>query len=154
MADKKADLAGPELATTQELEHVLPADYSSLLSPKETQRAIFEVKNYIEENLCKELNLMMVTVPLIVDEETGVNDYLDRDGSRTPIQFHISNDRDKHPITAQVRAGRDQVEEDGAEAIQPATRPRLVHRHGAPSARTTSSTTTTAPTSISGTGSA
>jgi aspartate--ammonia ligase len=27
---------------------------------------------------------------------------LDRDGSRTPIQFHISNDHDKHPIDAQV----------------------------------------------------
>jgi aspartate--ammonia ligase len=27
---------------------------------------------------------------------------LDRDGSRTPIQFHISNDRDKHPIDAQI----------------------------------------------------
>src|SRR5580693_5816748 len=102
MADKKADLAGPGIGDYTELEHVLPADYSSLLSPKDTQRAIFEVKNYIEENLCKELNLMMVTVPLIVDEETGVNDYLDRDGSRTPIQFHISNDRDKHPINAQV----------------------------------------------------
>jgi aspartate--ammonia ligase len=37
-----------------------------------------------------------------VDEESGVNDYLDRDGSRTPIQFHISNDRGKHPINAQV----------------------------------------------------
>ncbi|RMD98528.1 MAG: hypothetical protein D6814_07390 [Calditrichaeota bacterium] len=23
---------------------------------------------------------------------SGVNDFLDRDGSRTPIQFHISND--------------------------------------------------------------
>jgi len=31
-----------------------------------------------------------------------VNDYLDRDGSRGPIQFHISNDRDIHPIEAQV----------------------------------------------------
>ena len=102
MADKKADLAGPGIGDYTELEHVLPADYSSLLSPKETQKAIFETKRYIEENLCKELNLMMVTVPLIVDEETGVNDYLDRDGSRTPIQFHISNDRDKHPINAQV----------------------------------------------------
>jgi aspartate--ammonia ligase len=102
MADKKADLAGPGIGDYTELEHVLPADYSSLLSPKDTQRAIFEVKKYIEDNLCKELNLMMVTVPLIVDEESGVNDYLDRDGSRTPIQFHISNDRDKHPITAQV----------------------------------------------------
>ena len=102
MADKKADLAGPGIGDYTELEHVLPADYSSLLSPKETQKAIFEAKNYIEDNLCNELNLMMVTVPLIVDEESGVNDYLDRDGSRTPIQFHISNDRDKHPINAQV----------------------------------------------------
>jgi aspartate--ammonia ligase len=41
-------------------------------------------------------------VPLIVDVESGVNDMLDRDGSRTPIQFHISNDRDKHPVDAQV----------------------------------------------------
>jgi len=39
---------------------------------------------------------------VIVDVESGVNDMLDRDGSRTPIQFHISNDYDKHPIDAQV----------------------------------------------------
>jgi len=45
---------------------------------------------------------MMVQVPLIVDVESGVNDMLDRDGSRTPIQFHISNDRDSHPIDSQV----------------------------------------------------
>jgi len=102
MADKKADLAGPGIGDYLELEKVLPTDYSSLLSPKETQRALFEVKHYIEENLCKELNLMMVSVPLIVDEESGVNDLLDRDGSRTPIGFHISNDHDKHPINAQV----------------------------------------------------
>jgi len=102
MADKKADLAGPGIGDYLELEKVLPDNYSSLLSPKETQKALFEVKRYIEENLCKELNLMMVSVPLIVDEESGVNDLLDRDGSRTPIQFHISNDHDKHPINAQV----------------------------------------------------
>jgi aspartate--ammonia ligase len=41
-------------------------------------------------------------VPLIVDAESGVNDLLDRDGSRTPVQFHVSNDRDLHPIDAQV----------------------------------------------------
>ena len=57
MADKKADLAGPGIGDYQVLEKVLPEDYSSLLSPKETQRAIFEVKRYIEDNLCKELNL-------------------------------------------------------------------------------------------------
>ena len=44
----------------------------------------------------------MVTVPLIVDVDSGVNDMLDRDGSRTPIQFHISNDREKHPLDAQI----------------------------------------------------
>ena len=102
MADKKADLAGPGIGDYAELEKILPRNYSSLLSPKETQNAIYAAKDYIEENLCKELNLIRVTVPLIVDIDSGVNDLLDRDGSRTPIQFHISNDRDKNPIDAQV----------------------------------------------------
>jgi aspartate--ammonia ligase len=102
MADKKADLAGPGIGDYAELEKILPADYNSLLTPKETQLATYAAKDYIEENMCKELNLIRVTVPLIVDVESGVNDMLDRDGSRTPIQFHISNDRDKNPIDAQV----------------------------------------------------
>jgi len=102
MADKRADLAGPGIGNYDELEKILPADYHSLLTPRETQKAIFEVKDYIEDHLCKELHLMMVQVPLIVDVESGVNDLLDRDGSRTPIQFHISNDYDKHPLDAQV----------------------------------------------------
>ncbi len=100
--DKTADLAGPGIGDYAELEKILPRDYCSLLDPKQTQQAIFAAKNYIEENLCKELNLIMVTVPLIVDAESGVNDYLDRDGSRSPVQFHISNDRNLHPIDAQV----------------------------------------------------
>lgn len=100
--EKKADLAGPGIGDYAELEKILPADYSSLLNPKETQLATYAVKDYIEENLCKELNLIRVTVPLIVDVESGVNDLLDRDGSRTPIQFHISNDHDKNPIDVQV----------------------------------------------------
>ena len=100
--DKKADLAGPGIGDYKELEKILPHDYHTLLTPKETQQAIFHVKRYIEDNLCKELDLMMVEVPLIVDVESGVNDMLDRDGSRTPIQFHISNDRNLHPIDAQV----------------------------------------------------
>jgi aspartate--ammonia ligase len=44
----------------------------------------------------------MVQVPLIVDAGSGVNDLLDRDGSRTPIQFHIANDNDLHPLDDQV----------------------------------------------------
>ncbi len=101
-ADKKADLAGPGIGSYEELEKILPNDYEPLLPPKERMKALFAVKNYIEENLCRELNLFMVQVPLIVDVRSGVNDYLDRDGSRSPIQFHISNDHDKHPIDAQV----------------------------------------------------
>jgi aspartate--ammonia ligase len=102
MLDKEADLAGPGIGDYAELEKILPQDYSSLLTPKETQKAIYAVKNYIEENLCKELNLMMVSVPLIVEAESGVNDFLDRDGSRSPIQFHIANDHGKNPVNAQV----------------------------------------------------
>ncbi|MGA2184603.1 MAG: aspartate--ammonia ligase [Bryobacteraceae bacterium] len=102
VTSKTADLAGPGIGDYAELQKILPQDYKSVLSVKDTQRAIFAAKNYIEENLCKKLNLMMVTVPLIVNVESGVNDYLDRDGSRTPIQFHISNDYNKNPIDAQV----------------------------------------------------
>jgi aspartate--ammonia ligase len=102
MADKKADLAGPGIGSYEDLEKILPSDYSPILDRKETMKALFAAKNYIEENMCKELNLMMVQVPLIVDVESGVNDMLDRDGSRTPVQFHISNDHGKNPIDAQV----------------------------------------------------
>jgi len=100
--DKQADLAGPGIGDYNELERILPNDYRSLLDRRQTQEAIFQVKRFIEDNLCKALNLMTVEVPLIVDVESGVNDMLDRDGSRTPIGFHISNDRNLHPIDAQV----------------------------------------------------
>ncbi len=84
---KEADLAGPGVSTYEEVEKILPNDYKPLLPPLERMRALFAVKEYIEKNLCKELNLTMVQVPLIVTKESGVNDYLDRDGSRTPIEF-------------------------------------------------------------------
>jgi len=100
--DKTADLAGPGIGNYTDLEKILPSDYRSLLTLRETQIAVFALKDYIEENLCRELNLIRVTAPLIVDLESGVNDSLDRDGSRTPIQFHIANDRDKNPVEAQI----------------------------------------------------
>ena len=102
IADKKADLAGPGIGTYEQVEKVLPKDYKSILNRKDTQKAIMAVKRFIEDGLNEELNLMMVTVPLIVDKYSGVNDYLDRDGSRTPVEFYISNDRGKNPIEAQV----------------------------------------------------
>jgi len=91
MADKKADLAGPGISTYEEVEKILPADYKPILPPKERMKALFAIKSYIEQNLCKELNLFMTQVPLIVD----------RDGSRTPIEFNCGLGL-KTPIRAQV----------------------------------------------------
>jgi aspartate--ammonia ligase len=101
MADKTADLAGPGIGNYEDLEAELPDGYEALLSPMERMKGVFAIKNYIEEHLCKELNLQMVQVPLIVDRDSGMNDYLDRDGSRTPIDFPCGLGLDK-PIPAQV----------------------------------------------------
>ena len=101
MTDKTADLAGPGIGDYKEIAEQLPENYSALLSPMETMKAVFAVKDYIETNLAKELNLQMVQVPLIVDRDSGVNDYLDRDGSRTPVEFPCGLGLET-PITAQV----------------------------------------------------
>ncbi len=101
MTDKKADLAGPGIGNYDEIERILPSDYAPLLDRLDTMNAVFEAKRYIEENLCEALNLQMVQVPLIVDRESGVNDYLDRDGSRTPVEFACGLGLDE-PIQAQV----------------------------------------------------
>jgi aspartate--ammonia ligase len=99
---KEADLAGPGIGDYAEVEKILPGDYEPLLDPKETMRALYAAKRVIEDGLCRELNLTLVQVPLIVDRESGVNDYLDRDGSRTPVTLHVANDHEKNPIDAEV----------------------------------------------------
>ena len=99
--DKKADLAGPGIGDYSKLKDILPKDYSSLLDPKETQKAVTEAKGFIEEGLCRELNLVRVECPLIVDVESGMNDMLDRDGSRTPIEFDCGLGLEK-PIRASL----------------------------------------------------
>ena len=99
--DKKADLAGPGISTYPEVDKILPNDYQAVLPPLERMKALFAVKEYIEKNLCKELNLTMVQVPLIVERESGINDTLDRDGSRTPIEFPCGLGL-KKPLNAQI----------------------------------------------------
>ncbi|MEN8041934.1 MAG: aspartate--ammonia ligase, partial [Actinomycetota bacterium] len=101
MSDKTADLAGPGISTYEEVAKVLPADYTSALTPMETMDALFAAKTTIEEGLSRELNLQMVQVPLIVSRDSGVNDMLDRDGSRTPVEFPAGLGLDE-PITTQV----------------------------------------------------
>ena len=99
---KRADLAGPGIGDYAELADVLPADYTPLLTPRETMQALYAAKRLIEDGLCENLGLELVQVPLIVESSSGVNDYLDRDGSRTPVTFHITNDRGVHPVEAEV----------------------------------------------------
>ncbi len=99
---KERDLAGPGIGSYEELARLLPTDYRPLLDPKETMRALYAAKRLIEDGLSERLDLALVQVPLIVDRDSGVNDYLDRDGSRTPVSFHIANDHDLHPVEAEV----------------------------------------------------
>ena len=87
MNDKLLDLAGPGISTYEQVSQVLPEDYEALLPPLKRMEALYQIKEYIEKGLNEALNLQMVQVPLIVSKESGVNDYLDRDGSRTPIDF-------------------------------------------------------------------
>jgi aspartate--ammonia ligase len=101
MNDKKADLAGPGISTYEEVAKILPTDYEPLQKPLERMKAVYEAKQFIEKGLAEELNLTMVQVPLIVDRDSGVNDYLDRDGSRTPVDFQCGLGLET-PIQAQV----------------------------------------------------
>jgi len=101
MSDKTADLAGPGISTYEEVAKILPTDYEPLQKPLDRMKAVSEIKQYIEKHLGEELNLTLVQVPLIVDRDSGVNDYLDRDGSRTPVDFQCGLGLDT-PIQAQV----------------------------------------------------
>ena len=87
MYDKKTDLAGPGISTYEKVNKILPDNYEALLPPLKRMKALYMIKDYIEKGLAEELNLQMVQVPLIVSKNSGVNDYLDRDGSRTPVDF-------------------------------------------------------------------
>ena len=73
LLDKKADLAGPGISTYEEVDKILPDDYAPLLDRKETQKATAAVKRYIEDGLCRELNLFTVEVPLIVDRRRAAS---------------------------------------------------------------------------------
>jgi aspartate--ammonia ligase len=98
---KVADLAGPGISTYEEVEKILPNDYSPLQTPMERMKALYMVKDYIEKGLAEALNLQLVQVPLIVSKDSGINDMLDRDGSRTPIEFPAGLGLDKR-IEAQI----------------------------------------------------
>jgi len=68
---------------------VIPKNYSSTLTLKETERAIKMVKDFFELNLAAELKLRRVTAPLFVQRGTGIND--DLNGTERPVSFEVKD---------------------------------------------------------------
>jgi aspartate--ammonia ligase len=68
---------------------ILPTDYRSALTIRETEMAIRQIKTYFQDNLAFELNLQRVTAPLFVLAGTGINDNLS--GAELPVSFRAKD---------------------------------------------------------------
>jgi len=66
---------------------IIPEGYKPLLTQYRKQRAIEFIKNEFQKNLSKELNLKRVSAPLVLFENTGLNDNLN--GYERPVCFDI-----------------------------------------------------------------
>ncbi len=70
------------------MEHlIIPKDYVSVLSLYDTQIAIKTVKDFFQQTLASQLNLLRVSSPLFVDPASGLNDNLN--GVERPVKFDI-----------------------------------------------------------------
>ena len=70
------------------MEHlIIPKEYKSPLTIRETEVAIKEIKDYFEQILAKSLHLTRVSAPLFVKPESGLNDNLN--GVERPVSFGI-----------------------------------------------------------------
>ncbi|MDZ7317465.1 MAG: aspartate--ammonia ligase [candidate division KSB1 bacterium] len=67
----------------------IPENYRSLLSVKETERAIKLIKDFFQTNLAFELNLVRTTAPLFVESGKGIND--DLNGVEQPVAFGVKS---------------------------------------------------------------
>ena len=73
---------------------ILPKDYSPILYPMETQRAIKKIKDYFQEELAYGLKLRRISAPLFVLPESGLNDNLN--GVERRVTFTIKG-MGEHP---------------------------------------------------------
>ncbi len=67
----------------------LPKSYVPLLNLKQTEKAIKQLKDFVESNLSAELQLRRVTAPLFVLKGTGLND--DLNGTERAVTFPIKD---------------------------------------------------------------
>ena len=70
---------------------VIPENYYSKLTLRETERAIKEIKDYFQEALAARLNLQRISAPLFVSQHSGLND--DLSGVERPVSFDMA----EHP---------------------------------------------------------
>lgn len=66
---------------------IIPKDYKSQLTIRETEEAIKTVKDFFERTLSQNLNLTRVSAPLFLPPETGLND--DLNGIERPVSFGV-----------------------------------------------------------------
>lgn len=70
------------------MEHlIIPEGYEPALNLHDTQIAIKTVKDFFQDLLAKQLNLLRVSAPLFVDPASGLNDNLN--GVERPVSFDI-----------------------------------------------------------------
>ncbi|MBE6759962.1 MAG: aspartate--ammonia ligase [Ruminococcaceae bacterium] len=70
---------------------VIPENYYSKLTLRETEKAIKEIKDYFQEALAARLNLQRISAPLFVSQHSGLND--DLNGVERPVSFDMA----EHP---------------------------------------------------------
>ncbi|HPD25463.1 MAG TPA: aspartate--ammonia ligase, partial [Candidatus Marinimicrobia bacterium] len=65
----------------------IPKNYRTILTTVETEKAILALKDFFQQNLAFELDLIRVTAPLFVKAGTGIND--DLNGVEQPVSFTV-----------------------------------------------------------------
>ena len=72
---------------------LIPKDYTSALNLHDTQVGIKTVKDFFQNTLSENLNLLRVTAPLFVAPESGLNDNLN--GVERPVAFDIREENER-----------------------------------------------------------
>ncbi|OGU60335.1 MAG: aspartate--ammonia ligase [Ignavibacteria bacterium RBG_13_36_8] len=68
---------------------ILPKSYKPILSVRQTEIAIKQIKDFFQINLASELRLSRITAPVFVKSGLGIND--DLNGIEKPVTFSIKN---------------------------------------------------------------
>lgn len=76
------------------MQKLIPENYKSALNLYDTQIGIKTVKDFFQNSLSKNLNLLRVTAPLFVKPDSGLNDNLN--GFERPVSFGIKENNDEN----------------------------------------------------------